>query len=122
VYDGMPSGGGSAVAGGESPRTTQRDYAASVRYTWQTLISFLTTYPDPNRVVIIVGDHQPNATVSGRHAGHDVPIALIAQDPAVIRRIAGWKWQPGLRPGPDAPVWRMDAVRDRLLTAYGPAH
>ncbi|GAA3668355.1 hypothetical protein GCM10022237_30300 [Nocardioides ginsengisoli] len=121
VYDGMPSGGASGVAGDEPARTTQRDYAASVRYTWQTLLSFLTTYPDPNRVVIIVGDHQPNAIVSGRDAGHDVPISVIAQDPAVIRRIDGWGWQPGILPGPKAPVWRMDAVRDRLLTAYGQA-
>ena len=24
-------------------------------------------------------------------------------------------------PGPDAPVWRMDAFRDRFLTAFGPS-
>jgi hypothetical protein len=24
-------------------------------------------------------------------------------------------------PGPDAPVWRMDAFRDRLLGAFGPS-
>ena len=31
-----------------------------------------------------------------------------------------WGWQPGLRPAPDAPVWRMDAFRDRFLSAFGP--
>ena len=51
---------------------------------------------------------------------HDVPITIIAHDPAVLDRIAGWGWQDGLRPGPDAPVWPMDAFRDRFLTAYGP--
>ena len=25
-----------------------------------------------------------------------------------------------MRPGPHAPVWPMDAFRDRFLTAYGP--
>ena len=44
---------------------------------------------------------------------------IIAQDPDVIRRIAGWHWQPGLRPKPNAPVWRMDSFRNRFFDAYG---
>ena len=34
-------------------------------------------------------------------------------------QIAGWGWQDGLRPGPQAPVWPMDAFRDRFLSAFG---
>jgi len=113
--------GAEAVDGRRHPRAAQRNYAAAVRYTWRTLISFLTTYPDRDRVLVVVGDHQPHSFVSGEDAGHDVPVTVIAQDPAVIRRIDHWAWQPGIRPGPDAPVWRMDLLRDRLLTAYGTA-
>ncbi|WP_242530535.1 CDP-alcohol phosphatidyltransferase family protein [Nocardioides aromaticivorans] len=120
VYDGMPDRGGEAVDGHRDPGAAQRNYAASVRYTWRTLISFLTTYPDPDRVVIVVGDHQPHSFVTGRDAGRDVPISVIAQDPDVLRRIDGWGWQPGVLPGPDAPVARMDTMRDRILTAFGP--
>jgi len=58
--------------------------------------------------------------VSGQHASHDVPISIIAHDPAVFERISGWGWQSGLLARPDAPVWRMSAFRDRFLTAYGP--
>ena len=36
-----------------------------------------------------------------------------------MQRIAGWGWQDGLRPSPDAPVWRMDTFRDRFLQAFG---
>jgi hypothetical protein len=43
---------------------------------------------------------------------------VIARDPAVLDRIAGWGWQTGLSPDPTAPVWRMDAFRDRFLDAY----
>ena len=120
-FDGMPDRGAEAVDGHRDPEAAQRNYAASVRYTWRTLVSFLTTYPDRDRVVIVVGDHQPHSFVTGRHAGHDVPISVIAQDPDVIRRIEDWGWQPGVLPGPDAPVTRMDAMRDRILTAFGPA-
>ena len=43
---------------------------------------------------------------------------MIAQDPAVVQRISGWGWQDGLRPSPDATVWRMDEFRDRFLAAF----
>ena len=55
-----------------------------------------------------------------RAASHDVPITIIAHDPSVmepdLRRGAG---RPGMLPDPQAPVWPMDAFRDRFLTAYG---
>jgi hypothetical protein len=38
----------------------------------------------------------------------------------VLDRISGWGWQDGLKPGPQAPVSRMDTFRDRFLTAFGP--
>jgi hypothetical protein len=36
----------------------------------------------------------------------------------VLDRIASWKWQDGLLPSPTAPVWPMDAFRDRFLAAF----
>lgn len=100
------------------PAAVRVMYGRSIEYTWQALASFLARYADPNLVVVVVGDHQPHSYVSGSHVGHDVPISLIARDPVVMRRIADWGWQQGLRPGPDAPVWRMDAFRDRFLSAF----
>ena len=69
---------------------------------------------------IFLGDHQPAAVVTGENASHDVPITIITRDRAVLDRISGWGWQDGLKPGPQAPVWRMDTFRDRFLTAFGP--
>jgi hypothetical protein len=36
----------------------------------------------------------------------------------VLDDISSWGWQPGLRPAADAPVWPMDAFRDRFLDAF----
>ena len=83
-----------------------------------TLVSWLESQPDPDLVLLVLGDHQPHSYVTGPHPGHDVPVSVIARDPKVVHRIAGWGWQPGLHPAPDAPVWRMDAVRDRFLEAF----
>jgi len=49
-----------------------------------------------------------------------VPVTLVAHDPAVSGRIAGWGWEEGMRPSASAPVWRMDTFRDRVLSTFGP--
>lgn len=120
VFDPMPAQGQSAEFVWREPNRVRTAYGQSVEYTLRTLVSFLSTFHDKNLVVIALGDHQPATIVSGTHASHDVPVTIIAHDPAVIQRISGWGWQQGLRPRPDAPVWRMDAFRDRFLAAYGP--
>lgn len=96
----------------------RRLYGQSIEYTMDTLVSFLETYPDPDLVLVVLGDHQPHSYVTGPDPGHDVPVSVIAQDPRVVDRIAGWGWQSGLHPDPDATVWRMDAFRDRFLETF----
>ena len=119
VFEGMPERGEQAVDGDQDPATAQRLYGESIEYTWRTLVSWLVAYPDPDRVLIVAGDHQPHSFVSGDDPGHDVPVTVIAQDSEVMHRIADWHWQRGLHPAPDAPVWPMDAIRDRLFRSFG---
>jgi hypothetical protein len=95
-------------------------YGQTVAYSIDSVVSFLRGTHDDNLVVVMLGDHQPVSIVSGAGASHDVPVTVIARDPAVIDRIRSWGWQDGLRPGNAAPVWPMDRFRDRFLTAYGP--
>ncbi len=102
------------------PDEVKAAYARSLEYSLNTLISFVQHYGKRNLVMVVVGDEQPLAIVSGQHASHDVPISIIAHDPTVLKRMAAWDWQSGLLPSPKAPVWRMSAFRDRFLTAYGP--
>jgi phosphatidylglycerophosphate synthase len=94
-------------------------YAQSIAYTMNALVSFVQHYGDDNLVLVVLGDHQPSKIITGENPSHDVPISVIAHDPAVMQRIAGWGWQDGLRPSPAAPIWRMDAFRNRFLSAYG---
>jgi hypothetical protein len=101
------------------PTRVRADYGRSIEYSLNSLISYAETYGDDKLVLIFFGDHQPNQIVTGEGASRDVPITIVARDRAVLDRISGWGWQDGLKPGPDAPVWRMDAFRDRFLTAFG---
>ena len=102
------------------PNQVKAAYARSLEYSLSTLTSFVQRYGKKNLVLVVVGDEQPLPIVSGQNASHEVPISVIAHDPSVLKPITGWGWQSGLLPGPRAPVWRMSALRDRFLTAYGP--
>jgi hypothetical protein len=118
VFAGMPQTLASEADIWPDRDRVRRAYFHAVTYSLRALVRFLTTYADDDLVVVMLGDHQPATIVSGSDAGHDVPVALIARDPAVLARASGWGWGAGLRPGPDAPVWRMDAFRDRFVTTY----
>lgn len=120
VFDGMPQQAPSRYVVWSSPQRVQAAYGQSVEYSLSALISFVQSSRNDQLVVVFLGDHQPATIVSGVDSDHDVPITIVANDPAVLDRISGWGWQDGLRPGPDAPVWRMDAFRDRFLAAFGP--
>ncbi|SCF08917.1 Phosphoglycerol transferase MdoB [Micromonospora coriariae] len=96
-------------------------YRKAIAYSLETLISYVRTYGDDDLVLVFLGDHQPAPVVTGEGASRDVPITIVAHDPAVLDRVAGWGWQDGLRPGPGAPVWPMDTFRDRFLTTFGPS-
>lgn len=120
VYDAVKKEGRTTGEVWKSATGVRTAYGQSVQYSLNALISFVEKYGTSNTVLVFLGDHQPAPVVSGENADHDVPVAIVAHDPAVLDRIAGWGWQDGLRPGPQAPVWRMDTFRDRFLTAYGP--
>jgi hypothetical protein len=96
-------------------------YGHSIEYSLRTLFSFVQRYGDDDLVLVVLGDHQPATIVTGQGASHDVPISVIAHDPEVLERIAGWSWEQGISPSPEAPVWPMAAFRDRFLTAFGPS-
>jgi hypothetical protein len=118
VYSPMTAGFDSDDLLKRSASQVRTDYRRSIEYSLNTLISYVEHYGNDNLVLVFLGDHQPAPIVTGENASRDVPITIVAKDPAVMDRVAGWNWNDGLRPHPDAPVWRMDAFRDKFLTAF----
>lgn len=98
---------------------TRIGYGRSIAYSLETVVSWLDNWPDDDLVVVMLGDHQPHTYVTGGDPDHSVPVSVIARDPAVLDRIDGWDWDPGLRPAATSPVTRMDTFRDRFVTAFG---
>jgi hypothetical protein len=103
-----------------NPTQVRARYREAIKYSLTTLISYVETYGDDNLVLVFLGDHQPFPTVTGENPSHDVPITIVARDPAVLEQISDWNWEDGLNPSPRAPVWPMSDFRNRFLTAFGP--
>jgi hypothetical protein len=118
VYGPMAKEGDPASAIWRNPARIRTAYANTVAYSVGSLISWAKTYGNDNLVLVFLGDHQP-AVVTGEFASRDVPVAVVAKDPAVLDRVSSWGWQDGIHPDPNAPVWRMDSFRDRFLTTFG---
>jgi phosphatidylglycerophosphate synthase len=119
-WDDVGDGSAFAAVPASAAAPERERYRDAVAYSLACLVSWVETHGDEDLVLLVLGDHQPYPAVAGDGAGADVPISVVTRDPAVLDRIAGWGWQEGLRPGPRAPVWRMDAFRDRFLTAFSP--
>jgi hypothetical protein len=102
------------------PDRIRTEYGRSIQYSLTALFSYLERYGTKNTVLVFLGDHQPAPIVTGGGASRDVPVTVVAKDPAVLSQISGWGWQEGLKPGPNTPEWPMEAFRDRFLSAFTP--
>jgi hypothetical protein len=118
VFDPMPAEGPQLSQVWSSSAGIRDAYARSIAYSLNAVFSFVSTFGSDRTVVLVLGDHQPAPVVTGPGASRDVPVTILAKDPAVLAQVSGWGWQSGIRPAPDAPVWRMDAFRDRFLAAF----
>ncbi|MFD5074790.1 sulfatase [Streptomyces sp. NPDC058371] len=104
----------------KSPESVRTEYRRAIQYSLTSLIQYMERYGDKNTVLVFLGDHQPNPTVTGSGVSKDVPVTVVAHDPKVLDKISDWGWTDGLKPAKDAPRWGMDKFRDRFMTAYGP--
>jgi hypothetical protein len=121
IYDDMPTQGPTPDELWRNTDNVRASYGRSIEYSVESLVSFVQQLHDDNLVLVLLGDHQPSTTVSGHNASRDVPVTIVAHDPAVLARISSWGWDDGMRPDPSAPVWPMSAFRNRFLTAFGGA-
>jgi phosphatidylglycerophosphate synthase len=93
-------------------------YVTAVAYAYRVLAGYIRMRADRDFVLIVMGDHQPPAAVTGLHARWDVPMHVIASRPDVLARLRARGFQAGLRPSGPALV-RMHAMLPMLLDAFG---
>lgn len=91
-------------------------YLESMRYQYAWLSDYLRRWAPRPLVMVIVGDHQPPALVSGQGASWDVPVHVVSDNPALLQRLLGSGFVPGLAPAHTlGPLHQLTSV---LLEAF----
>ena len=98
-------------------------YVAAMSYAYATIGGYLRTTSDRDRVLILLGDHQPAAAVSGEGAPWDVPVHVIARRGTapdrsrILDRLVARGFRPGLTPQRPS-LGRMHTLLPVLLDAF----
>jgi multisubunit Na+/H+ antiporter MnhC subunit len=94
-----------------------QDYADSLRYAFGTLAGFIRLRGKAAPVMIILGDHQAAASVSGPHARWDVPVHVLAPPGPIVESLKKAGFTPGMTP-PAAALLPMNELAPRVLAAF----
>ncbi len=92
-------------------------YLRMIEYSYRWLGGFLQQPEPRDTVFVLAGDHQPTANVSGEGASWDVPVHIIARDPALLARLTAAGFRPGLEP-PRPPLGGLHDLTGFLVSAF----
>lgn len=95
----------------------RESYALSLDYSLQVMAEFAERFLDERTLLIVIGDHQAAPWVTGAN-DPDVPVHVIAHDPALIEPFLAWGFRPGAFPDPQDSPPRMDEFRDWFVRAF----
>ena len=73
-------------------------YTDALNYAFTWLAGYLEKHADSDLVIIVLGDHQPPASVSGASAPWEVPVHVITQRTDILASLRSAGLQPGLEP------------------------
>ena len=98
------------------------NYVGMIDYNFQWLRGYFEQVHSRDFVMVVLGDHQPPASVTGEGAPWDVPVHIISSRPDLIARFEALGFMPGFQPNrkplgalPDLTTWLLDAL-DRQKT------
>jgi hypothetical protein len=92
-------------------------YLASMRYDFTVLGDALSRYVQGGALVIILGDHQPIAQITGPAASARVPVHVLSRNRALLRPFFHMGYTSGMVPDPAPPVEKgmQDFLSDFLI-------
>jgi hypothetical protein len=93
-------------------------YVDAMSYEFDTLAGYLRRSTNRDVVMILLGDHQPPALVSGEDATWNVPVHVITSRVPILEQLLTRGFRRGLTPQPPAAA-RMHALLPILLAAFG---
>ncbi len=92
-------------------------YGDSIAYALQWLAGYLERHAAAPVTLVVIGDHQPPAAVSGPGSDWTVPVHVISRRDAVLDALVGAGFTAGLKP-PPAPLGTTGGLRPLLTRAF----
>ena len=92
-------------------------YARAVAYEFVTFAGYLREHAADDLVMILVGDHQPPAAVSGPDAPWEVPVHVVARQTPVIDHLLAHGFRGGMTPARPS-VASLHALASILMDAF----
>jgi sulfatase-like protein len=93
-------------------------YTQALDYIHATLGGYLRLHSGRDLVMILIGDHQPPAAVTGEGASWDVPMHVIASRRELLDRLLQHGFRKGLAPTTQ-PLMKINAMLPVLLDGFG---
>lgn len=87
-----------AMAAAPDLTNLRPSYVRAMTYEYRSFAGYLREHADDDMVMILIGDHQPPAAVTGRDASWSVPIHVITRNGHVLERLAAEGFHTGLEP------------------------
>jgi hypothetical protein len=106
-----------ALAAPLSMRQPLPQFLDSMRYQYAWMADYLRHHAPRPLVMVVVGDHQPAALLSGPGASWEVPVHIVSDDPALLQRLLGNGFVPGLTP-PTQALGPMHLLTRVLLKTF----
>ena len=106
-------------ADGQQPDWTHfgPGYVNAIAYDYATLAGYLRRSAGRDVVMVLLGDHEPAAAVSGEKASWDVPVHVIASRPQILDRLRARGFSRGLTPARPS-LGRMHTLLPILQDAF----
>ena len=93
-------------------------YLRSIDYEFKVLGEYISRYLSEDSLVIIMGDHQPNAQITGENASWLVPVHILSRNHSLLEPFRKQGYKEGMIPQ-NPPVYRrMDTFMSDFLSAY----
>jgi hypothetical protein len=93
-------------------------YGKSIIYDFDVLRRYLADYVKDGSLVIILGDHQPVAEVTGDSWEFGVPVHVLSRDPELVRPFLTRGYRRGIRPNFGGYAQGLETLLPSLLVDY----
>jgi hypothetical protein len=93
-------------------------YLTAIGYELTVLGDYLNRFDHGEALIVILGDHQPNAHITGPEAPFLVPVHVISRNPDLLEPFRAMGFAPGIVPPATPPFAGLDTFLPGFLAAF----